>query len=104
MGSGGRFNIAVQYFDLQGGVAHFTLDVNGKPIASWAADAKLPSFWPNGDNSTRYTASDILLKPGDVVSVEGTSNGSDPAAFDYVEIEPAARSAASAPVSSTTSQ
>jgi len=88
-GPGGRFNIAVQYFDLQGGVAQFKLDVNGKPITSWAADTKLPSFWPNGDNSTRYTANDVFLKPGDVLSVEGTNNGSDPAAFDYIEIEPA---------------
>ncbi len=55
-GHAGRFNIAVQYFDLQGGVAHFALRANGKQIASWAADAKLPSLWPNGDNSTRYTA------------------------------------------------
>ena len=30
-GPAGRFNIAVQYFDLQPGIAHFTLDVNGMP-------------------------------------------------------------------------
>ncbi len=87
-GHAGRFNIAVQYFDLQGGVAHFTLSANGKDIASWAADAKLPSLWPNGDNSTRYTAGDVELKPGDVLQVEGTSDGRDPAAFDYIEVEP----------------
>ncbi len=58
-GRAGTFNIAVQYFDLQGGTAHFTLNVNGKAAASWAADATLPSLWPNGDNSTRYTARDI---------------------------------------------
>jgi alpha-glucuronidase len=89
-GHAGRFNIAVQSFDLQSGVAHFTFSANGKEIASWGADAKLPSFWPNGDNSTRYTARDVELKPGDVLQVEGTSDGRDPAAFDYIEVEPTA--------------
>jgi len=88
-GPAGRFNIAVQCFDLQPGTARFTFSVNGKPAATWAADAALPSRRPNGDNSTRYTARDIILKPGDVLRVEGVSDGSDPAAFDYVELEPA---------------
>jgi alpha-glucuronidase len=86
----GRFNIAAQYFDLQGGVAHFALDVNGKTIAAWAADAMLPSRRPDGDNSTRFTARDVELKPGDVLRVDGTPDASDPAALDYIEIEPAA--------------
>jgi alpha-glucuronidase len=94
-GSAGRFNIAVQYFDLQGGVAHFALDLNGTAIATWAADAKLPSRRPNGDNSTRFIARGpddrgIELKPGDVLRVDGTPDASDPAALDYIEIEPAA--------------
>lgn len=90
-GRAGRFNIATQYFDLQGGVAHFTLDVNGKQVAAWDADATLPSRRPNGDNSTRYTAHSIELKPGDVLRVEGTPNGADPAALDYIELAPAAK-------------
>jgi alpha-glucuronidase len=89
-GRAGTFNIAMQYFDLQGGVAHFTLKANGKGVASWAADATLPSLWPNGDNSTRYTAQNIALKPGDVLEVGGTSDGRDPAALDYIEVEPIA--------------
>jgi alpha-glucuronidase len=96
-GNAGRFDIAVQYFDLQGGVAHFALNVNGKAIATWAADAKLPSRRPNGDNSTRFTARGlegrgIQLKPGDVLRVDGAPDASDPAALDYIEIVPAASS------------
>jgi alpha-glucuronidase len=86
----GRFDIAVQYFDLQGGAAKFTLDVNGQPAASWTADGTLPSRRPNGDNSTRYTVRQVELKPGDVLRVEGMPDAGDPAALDYVEIEPAA--------------
>ncbi len=89
-GIAGRFDIAVQYFDLQGGVAHFALEVNGKRVAAWNADAALPSRRPNGDNSTRYTAHGIDLRPGDVLRVEGTPDNTDPAALDYIELTPAA--------------
>jgi alpha-glucuronidase len=89
-GLAGSFDIAVQYFDLQGGVAHFTLGINGTEIVSWAADATLPSRRLHGDNSTRFTLRGVQLKPGDVLRVEGVPDGSDPAALDYVEIEAAA--------------
>jgi alpha-glucuronidase len=90
-GKPGRFNIAVQYLDLRGGAAHFSLDVNGESIASWAADATFPSNHA-GDTSIRFTARGpdgrgIELKPGDVLRVEGTPDASDPAALDYIEIE-----------------
>ncbi len=88
-GKPGRFDIAVQYFDLQDGVAHFTLCVNGNAVTRWAADATLPSRHPDGDNSTRFIARAMELKPGDVLRVDGTPDGGDPAALDYIEIEPA---------------
>jgi len=92
-GPPGRYDIAVQYFDLQPGIAHFTLDLNGRQIVSWAANDTLPSRRPNGDNSTRFTfrgpdSRGVDLRPGDVLRVEGAPDGSDPAALDYIEIEP----------------
>jgi alpha-glucuronidase len=89
-GAAGKFDLAVQYFDLQGGAAKFKLDVNGKPVSAWAADAALPSRRPHGDNSTRFTARGVALKPGDVIRVEGMPDGSDPAALDYIEVAHAA--------------
>ena len=89
-GPGGRFNIAVQYFDLQGGAAHFTLKVNGQPAGAWLADATLPSRRPNGDNSTRHTIRGVELKPGDLLRAEGTPDKDDPAALDYIDVTPAA--------------
>jgi alpha-glucuronidase len=89
-GAAGRFDIAAQYFDLQGGVAHFALDVNGKQVATWDANGTFPSRRPHGDNSTRYTARGIDLKPGDVLRVSGTPDGADSAALDYIELTPAA--------------
>ncbi len=91
-GAPGRFNIAVQYFDLQGGVAKFALKVNGQPAgqqSNWTADAILPTRRPHGDNSTRHIVEDVALKPGDTIRLEGTPDASDPAAFDYIELLPA---------------
>jgi len=85
-GAGGLFNIAIQYFDLQGGVARFVIFINGKQADSWSADDKLPSRRPNGDNSTRHTVHDVALKPGDRIRIEGIPDGSDPAALDYIEL------------------
>ncbi len=91
-GRRGRFNIAVQYFDLQGGAAKFALTINGQPPnseASWSADATLPTPHPHGDNSTRHIVHNVALKPGDTIRIEGTPDGHDPAALDYIEILPA---------------
>jgi alpha-glucuronidase len=91
-GSTGRFNIAVQYFDLQGGIAKFAFTINGQPSAkdaSWSADATLPTPHLHGDNSTRHLVHDVALKPGDTIRIEGSPEGKDPAAFDYIETLPA---------------
>lgn len=88
-GKPGRYRVATQYFDLQGGNARFTFSVNGHLESTWVADAQLPSFRPNGDNSTRFTMPAIDLKAGDALRVEGTPEGRDPAALDYIELEPA---------------
>ena len=104
-GKAGHFDVAVQYFDLQPGTAHFTFSVNGQSLVSWAANALLPTRRAardgsspsllHGDNSTRFTVrgpdgQGIALKHGDVLRVEGAPDASDPAALDYIEIEPAA--------------
>jgi alpha-glucuronidase len=88
-GAAGRYNIAVQYFDLQGGASRFSLLVKDRPVDRWLADSMLPSQRPNGDNSTRRTVSNIDLKPGDTIRIVGVPDRADPATLDYVEITPA---------------
>jgi alpha-glucuronidase len=88
-GEAGRFGVAVQYFDLQGGVAKFALTVNGQAAgadATWVADAMLPTRRLHGDNLTRHVVEGVALKPGDVIRVEGTPDANDPAALDYIEV------------------
>ena len=69
---------------------YFTLKVNSQTVATWSADASLPSPRLHGDNSTRHTVNNIELKQGDVLRVEGIPDGNDPAALDYVELTSAA--------------
>ena len=84
----GRYDIAVQYFDLNNGVSHYKLFVNDRELGAWAADDHLPSNKMNGHTSTRFTIADLELKPGDVVKIEGVPNGGEPAPLDYVSITP----------------
>jgi alpha-glucuronidase len=91
-GAAGHFAIAVQYFDLQAGAAKFALTVSGQAAgadATWVADAMLPTRRLHGDNSTRHVVQSLALKPGDLIRVEGTPDGADPAALDYIEVVPA---------------
>jgi alpha-glucuronidase len=88
-GKPGRFDIAVQYIDLQGGEARFSFVVNGDRKATWVADAQLPSRLPHGDNSTRFVVRGIDIRPGDVIRVEGAPDKADSAAIDYIEVTPA---------------
>ncbi|MBS1803750.1 MAG: glucosiduronase [Acidobacteria bacterium] len=87
-GKAGTFNVAVQYFDLQGGVAKFSLLISGRKVDNWSAEDNLPSRLPNGDNSTRRIIHNVALKTGDNIRIEGTTEATDPAALDYVEILP----------------
>ena len=85
-GKPGTFNLAVQYFDLQGGSGKFAISVNGQQGDTWPATDQLPSRRPSGDNSTRHVVHNIALKTGYVIRIEGTPDAADPAALDYIEV------------------
>jgi alpha-glucuronidase len=65
----------VQYFDTWRGVSRYNLRINGQSVATWAADDTLPpaQLDPNldGQDSTRFTAHDVALKPGDTLELSG---------------------------------
>jgi alpha-glucuronidase len=91
-GEPGRYDIAVQYFDLPGGKATFNFGAGKDGYDSWSADAKLPSTQPNGDNSMRRVIHNVELKPGEFIVLRDFRDGNDPAALDYIEVTPAAAS------------
>lgn len=88
----GTYDVAVQYFDLWKGVSAYTLSVNGAMVARWKSDDTLPPAQPDahldGQDSTRFTAHHVALKPGDVLELRGVPDLREFAPVDYVEIGP----------------
>lgn len=82
----GSYDLDVQYFDQNNGMASFRLLVGDRVIDAWIADDDLPNAKIGGDTSTRRHISAVSLKPGDEIRLEGTPEGGELAAFDYVEI------------------
>jgi alpha-glucuronidase len=85
-GQAGTFDIAVQYFDESDGASRFTLFVGDTQVDSWVADAQFGSPAPNGHTSTRRTARNIQLAPGDEVRVQVQADGMEGGALDYIEL------------------
>jgi alpha-glucuronidase len=86
----GTYDVSVQYFDLRTGASHYELQLNGKEIAHWVADATLPPATVDsqldGSTSTRFTLHDIAIQPGDLFTIRGVPDGEELAPVDYIEI------------------
>ena len=87
----GNYLIGVRYFDLRTGAAQYELQLNGRTLAHWKANATLPpaavDAHLNGSTSTLFTVSGVHLKPGDTLTLRGTPNQGEPAPVDYIELE-----------------
>ena len=90
-GKPGRYDVAVQYFDLRGGSAYWTFLLNYANPESWVGNADLPTNHPHGDNSTRHIIHNVLLEDEDTLEIRGFPDKADPAALDYIELLPASR-------------
>jgi alpha-glucuronidase len=90
-GRAGRYDVDVEYFDLNEGASRFRLVVGGRVVDEWVASATLPSAKLDGHTSTRRRARGIALRPGDEVRVEATPDPREGAPLDYVELVPAVR-------------
>jgi alpha-glucuronidase len=82
----GQYELDIQYFDQNNGKAKFRVLVGDRLIEEWLADDNLPSAKLGGDTSTRRGIANVALHPGDNIRIEGTPDGGDLAALDYVEI------------------
>jgi alpha-glucuronidase len=82
----GTFDIRVEYFDQNTGASHYRAFVGDKLIGEWTADLRLPSARLDSTSSTRHTISNVTLTPGEIIRIEGTPDGRETAAIDYVEI------------------
>jgi alpha-glucuronidase len=85
-GVAGRYDIAVQYFDVNSGDGRFKLSVGQQVLQTWIADDHFPTKALNGDSSTRQTIHGVKLRPNDLIRIEGSPDGGDSAAIDYIEV------------------
>jgi alpha-glucuronidase len=73
--SAGKYDIAVQYFDLRTGVSQYSLWINDTQVADWRASDALPPgaihARMDGHTSTRFTARSVVLHPGDHLELRG---------------------------------
>ncbi len=90
-GEAGRYDVVVQYFDVNTGAARYQVRVaeaqgDGAVRAEWTANDRLPVRKLDGGSSTRHILRNVALKTGDRIIVEGTPDAGETAALDYVEI------------------
>jgi len=86
-GAAGRHDIRVRYFDQNNGMARFRLLVNGELLDHWIASDRLPTQKIDATSSSLRIAPGVALKPGDEIRIEGSPDGGESAALDYIEIQ-----------------
>jgi alpha-glucuronidase len=89
-GPPGAKDLRVQYFDEEDGVSKYKLFFADKLVDEWQADNHVPTptVSPDAHSSIRRTVEKVALHPGDEVRLEGTADGGERAAVDYIEIVP----------------
>jgi alpha-glucuronidase len=90
-GDDGLYDIAIQYFDENDGIARYALFVGDRSIDTWSADAQFGSSAPNGHTSTRRIAHRVRLRAGDEIRIEVMTTPPDTGALDYIDITPSER-------------
>ena len=85
-GQAGTHDVVVQYFDVNTGAAHYRVRLNGNVVGEWIANDRIPSRKIDGGSSSRFVIAGVALKPGDLIQIEGTPDGQETAALDYIEI------------------
>ncbi|KAK1757327.1 alpha-glucuronidase [Echria macrotheca] len=89
----GTYNIAIGYFDIIGGRAHYSAYLNAIPLYEWYGDLEdrlghAFSEKLDGHSATRVTIPGVQVKRGDVLRIVGVANGNETAALDYVAVLP----------------
>ena len=85
-GAAGRYDLIVQYFDVNTGAAQFRLRVGGNVLSEWTAGDRLPTRRLDGSSSYRRVIPDVPLRRGDAIAIEGVPDAGETAALDYIEI------------------
>jgi alpha-glucuronidase len=87
-GAAGWYTLHVQYFDQMDGVSKYRLWIGKQLVDEWTAAGHIPTRRIDSSSSTRRLITGVALRPGDEIRIEGTRDGGEAAALDYVEIQP----------------
>jgi alpha-glucuronidase len=86
-GSAGRHEVRIRYFDQNNGAARFRFLLNGEVVDQWVAADRLPTQKIDGTSSSLRIVTGVALQPGDEIRIEGSPDGGESAAVDYIEIQ-----------------
>jgi alpha-glucuronidase len=90
-GATGARDIVVQYFDVNTGAARFRVRIGDRLVGEWTATDRVPTRRLDGSSSSRRVFPAVALRSGDTITIEGTPDGGETAALDYIEIQPSGR-------------
>lgn len=87
------YDIAVGYYDLDGGRAHWEIYLNDELLGEWIGNNEdflghEPSIYLDGHTATRVTFRGVQIEKGDRLKIVGTPDGGEAAPLDYVAVLP----------------
>ncbi|KUI61253.1 putative alpha-glucuronidase A [Cytospora mali] len=89
----GVYDLAVNYFDVIGGRAHWGVFLGDVSIGNWIGNMEdtlghAPSSAMDESSATRITFRGVSVKKGDVLKIVGAPEGIEAAPLDYVSLLP----------------
>ncbi|CAL5871851.1 uncharacterized protein PFLUO_LOCUS6105 [Penicillium psychrofluorescens] len=89
----GVYDLAINYYDLYGGVSQWEVYLNNRTIGHWIGNnehtlSHTPSIYLDGHSATRINFRGVQVNQGDVLKIVGTPNGIEPAPLDYISVLP----------------
>lgn len=89
----GVYDLAVNYFDVIGGRAHWEVFVGGLSVGAWRGDMEdrlghAPSALPDESSAARVTFRGVRVGEGEDLRLVGTPDGIEAAFLDYVSFLP----------------
>ncbi|ETN42742.1 alpha-glucuronidase A [Cyphellophora europaea CBS 101466] len=89
----GRYDVAVNYYDLAIGNSTWELWIGEEMVGEWKGDleyriGKAPVFYIDGQTATRITFRGVEVTKGDVLKIVGVPDGQEPAPVDYISVLP----------------
>lgn len=89
----GTYDLAVNYFDVVGGMAKWQVYLNNKEVGEWIGDHEetlghAVSANLDGHTASRVTFKGVKTQKGDMLKIVGTPDGAEMAPLDYVALLP----------------